>query len=217
MNYSANFLEMTGAVALTQICLIALFLLVDVTLLVVIIIAKRSFRNTDNEAESSATPLLPLPDSTADAKNGQPHVVIVNNGNSQPAEPAAPEVIYVNNIIDKDAQTQPTELEIDDVSEFEDESVAADDSDNTDLPDDFDEIDENGKIVDKDAIAFKSGKNMTLDEAYAALSKEQKSFFDGLRAYAVSKDNTKEKRTDSHIQIKAGTKPLIKLTIRNTA
>ena len=56
---------------------------------------------------------------------------------------------------------------------------------------------------------------LTLDEAYALLSKEQKKFFDGLRAYAMSKDKCKEKKTTYFILCGQSTaNPLIKLCIK---
>ncbi|MDE5755772.1 MAG: hypothetical protein K2I23_01630 [Clostridia bacterium] len=56
---------------------------------------------------------------------------------------------------------------------------------------------------------------LTLDEAYAALSKEQKKYFDGLRQYALSKQGCKEKKSTYSITIGPSTvNPLLKLTIK---
>ncbi|MDE6275346.1 MAG: hypothetical protein K2M75_02275, partial [Clostridia bacterium] len=56
---------------------------------------------------------------------------------------------------------------------------------------------------------------LTLDEAYALLSKQQKKYFDGLRQYALSKPNSKEKKSTYAITIGQSTiNPLIKLTIK---
>ena len=56
---------------------------------------------------------------------------------------------------------------------------------------------------------------LTLDEAYALLSREQKKFFDGLRAYAMSKEKCKEKKTTYFILCGQSTaNPLIKLCIK---
>ncbi|MDE5755479.1 MAG: hypothetical protein K2I23_00075 [Clostridia bacterium] len=56
---------------------------------------------------------------------------------------------------------------------------------------------------------------LTLDEAYALLSKQQQKYFDGLRQYALSKPNSKEKKATYAITIGQSTvNPLLKLTIK---
>ncbi|MDE5755569.1 MAG: hypothetical protein K2I23_00530, partial [Clostridia bacterium] len=56
---------------------------------------------------------------------------------------------------------------------------------------------------------------LTLDEAYALLSKQQQKYFDGLRQYALSKPNTKEKKATYAITIgQSAVNPLLKLTIK---
>ncbi|MDE6275916.1 MAG: hypothetical protein K2M75_05190, partial [Clostridia bacterium] len=56
---------------------------------------------------------------------------------------------------------------------------------------------------------------LTLDEAYALLSKQQQKYFDGLRQYALSKPNAKEKKSTYAITIGQSTiNPLLKLTIK---
>ncbi|MDE5756423.1 MAG: hypothetical protein K2I23_04965, partial [Clostridia bacterium] len=56
---------------------------------------------------------------------------------------------------------------------------------------------------------------LTLDEAYAILSKQQQKYFDGLRQYALSKPNAKEKKAIYAITIGQSTvNPLLKLTIK---
>ncbi|MDE6276183.1 MAG: hypothetical protein K2M75_06580 [Clostridia bacterium] len=56
---------------------------------------------------------------------------------------------------------------------------------------------------------------LTLDEAYAQMSKQQQKYFDGLRQYALSKPNAKEKTSTYAITIGQSTvNPLLKLTIK---
>ncbi|MDE6474251.1 MAG: hypothetical protein K2L70_04060, partial [Clostridia bacterium] len=56
---------------------------------------------------------------------------------------------------------------------------------------------------------------LTLDEAYALLSKEQKKYFDGLRDYALTKYKCKEKKSTYFVVYgHTATNPLIKLTIK---
>nr|MDE6275244.1 hypothetical protein [Clostridia bacterium] len=56
---------------------------------------------------------------------------------------------------------------------------------------------------------------LTLDEAYKLLSKQQQKYFDGLRQYALSKPNSKEKKSTYAITIGQSTiNPLLKLTIK---
>ena len=56
---------------------------------------------------------------------------------------------------------------------------------------------------------------LTLDEAYAKLSKEQKKFFDTLRNYAMSKDKCKEKKSTYFILLgQSSVNPLVKLTVK---
>ncbi|MDE6276454.1 MAG: hypothetical protein K2M75_07980, partial [Clostridia bacterium] len=78
------------------------------------------------------------------------------------------------------------------------------------------------KIVEKEVKVAASAKpkkevapRLTLDEAYALLSKTQKKYFDGLREYALSKPNAKEKKSTYAITIGQSTiNPLLKLTIK---
>ncbi|MDE6276206.1 MAG: hypothetical protein K2M75_06700 [Clostridia bacterium] len=56
---------------------------------------------------------------------------------------------------------------------------------------------------------------LTLDEAYAKLSKQQQKYFDGLRQYAMSKDKCKEKKSTYFTVFGHNTaNPLLKLTIK---
>ncbi|MDE6474895.1 MAG: InlB B-repeat-containing protein [Clostridia bacterium] len=56
---------------------------------------------------------------------------------------------------------------------------------------------------------------LTLDEAYALLSKEQKKYFDGLRDYALTKYKCKEKKSTYFVVYGlTSTNPLLKLTIK---
>ena len=56
---------------------------------------------------------------------------------------------------------------------------------------------------------------LTLDEAYAKLSKEQKKYFDTLKAYAMGKDKCKEKKSTYYILLgQSSVNPLVKLTIK---
>ena len=56
---------------------------------------------------------------------------------------------------------------------------------------------------------------LTLDEAYALLSKEQKKFFDELKNYALTKYKCKEKKATYFVTYGINTtNPLIKLTIK---
>ena len=56
---------------------------------------------------------------------------------------------------------------------------------------------------------------LTLDEAYAKLSASQKKIFDTLKAYAMSKDKCKEKKSTYFTVLGQSTvNPLIKLTIK---
>ncbi|MDE7079113.1 MAG: hypothetical protein K2O95_03240, partial [Clostridia bacterium] len=56
---------------------------------------------------------------------------------------------------------------------------------------------------------------LTLDEAYAKLSAKQKKIFDTLKAYALSKDKCKEKKSTYSILLgQSSVNPLVKLTIK---
>ncbi len=56
---------------------------------------------------------------------------------------------------------------------------------------------------------------LTLEEAYAKLSKQQKKFFDTLKAYAMSKDKCKEKKSTYYILLgQSSVNPLVKLTVK---
>ena len=190
-----------GYLSLIELCLIAGFVFVDIILVFVIIFYKKSIHkkqillaaeklNKEKDTEESVMQSL-LPSAEQTVSSAQPQVIIVNNGVPQAT---VAEKTY-----------EITEAGIDD-------SAAASEEDTTD--DNKVILDDNSKIVDKDAVTFSSKKRLTLDEAYNALSKEQKSFFDKLYKYAMDKGGTKEKRNDNYIQIKVGTKPLTKMSIQ---
>ena len=78
------------------------------------------------------------------------------------------------------------------------------------------------KVVEKQVKVTATAKpkaekapRLTLDEAYALLSKEQKKYFDGLRDYALTKYKCKEKKSTYFVVYgHTATNPLIKLTIK---
>ena len=78
------------------------------------------------------------------------------------------------------------------------------------------------KVVEKQVKVTATAKpkaekapRLTLDEAYALLSKEQKKYFDGLRDYALTKYKCKEKKSTYFVVYgHTTTNPLLKLTIK---
>ena len=78
------------------------------------------------------------------------------------------------------------------------------------------------KVVEKEVKVIAPAKpkaektpRLTLDEAYALLSKQQKKYFDSLREYALSKDKCKEKKSTYFILLgQSSVNPLVKLTIK---
>ena len=70
--------------------------------------------------------------------------------------------------------------------------------------------------IEKPAPKAKTpAQRLTLDEAYAKLSATQKKIFDTLKAYAMSKDKCKEKKSTYFIVLGQSTvNPLVKLTIK---
>ncbi|MDE7191734.1 MAG: hypothetical protein K2O35_04640, partial [Clostridia bacterium] len=78
------------------------------------------------------------------------------------------------------------------------------------------------KVVEKEVKVTTPAKpkvakapRLTLDEAYALLSKEQKKYFDGLRDYALTKYKCKEKKSTYFVVYgQTSTNPLVKLTIK---
>ncbi|MDE5756314.1 MAG: hypothetical protein K2I23_04420 [Clostridia bacterium] len=78
------------------------------------------------------------------------------------------------------------------------------------------------KIVEKEVKVVAPAKSkkevaprLTLDEAYALLSKQQQKYFDGLKQYALSKPNSKEKKSTYFIVFgQSSVNPLMKLTIK---
>ena len=76
------------------------------------------------------------------------------------------------------------------------------------------------KIVEIPAVkptpkAKATAPRLTLDEAYAKLSKQQKKFFDTLKEYAMSKEKCKEKKSTYYILLgQSSVNPLVKLTIK---
>ncbi|MDE6606059.1 MAG: hypothetical protein K2K85_08605 [Clostridia bacterium] len=78
------------------------------------------------------------------------------------------------------------------------------------------------KVIEKEVKVTAPAKpkvekapRLTLDEAYALLSKEQKKYFDGLRDYALTKYKCKEKKSTYFVVFgRTSTNPLLKLTIK---
>ncbi|MDE6473835.1 MAG: hypothetical protein K2L70_01890 [Clostridia bacterium] len=78
------------------------------------------------------------------------------------------------------------------------------------------------KVVEKDIKItapvkpkIEKAPRLTLEEAYALLSKQQKKYFDSLREYALSKEKCKEKKSTYFILLgQSSVNPLIKLTIK---
>ncbi|MDE6604945.1 MAG: hypothetical protein K2K85_02860, partial [Clostridia bacterium] len=78
------------------------------------------------------------------------------------------------------------------------------------------------KVIEKEVKVTAPSKpkvekapRLTLDEAYALLSKEQKKYFDGLREYALTKYKCKEKKSTYFVVFgRTSTNPLLKLTIK---
>ncbi len=69
--------------------------------------------------------------------------------------------------------------------------------------------------AEKKAPAVARAPRLTIDEAYAKLSKEQKKFFDKLHDYALSKEKCKEKKSTYYILLgQSSVNPLIKLTVK---
>ena len=81
------------------------------------------------------------------------------------------------------------------------------------------------KVVEKEVKVTAPAKpkiekapRLTLDEAYALLSKEQKKYFDGLRDYALTKYKCKEKKSTYFVVFgQTSTNPLLKLTVKKDA
>ncbi len=78
------------------------------------------------------------------------------------------------------------------------------------------------KVVEKEVKVSAPAKpkkektpRLTLDEAYAKLTKTQQKYFDSLRDYALSKDKCKEKKSTYFILLgQSSVNPLVKLTIK---
>ncbi|MDE5911403.1 MAG: hypothetical protein K2H24_03630, partial [Clostridia bacterium] len=78
------------------------------------------------------------------------------------------------------------------------------------------------KVIEKEVKVTAPAKpkvekapRLTLDEAYALLSKEQKKYFDGLRDYALTKYKCKEKKSTYFVVFgRTSTNPLLKLTVK---
>ncbi|MDE6274971.1 MAG: hypothetical protein K2M75_00310 [Clostridia bacterium] len=71
------------------------------------------------------------------------------------------------------------------------------------------------KVVNPAKPKKEPAPKLTLDEAYALLSKQQQKYFDGLKVYALSKDKCKEKKSTYFTVFGQSTvNPLMKLTVK---
>ena len=74
-----------------------------------------------------------------------------------------------------------------------------------------DDVDE----IDPDAVTF-SRVSLTMEEKYAALSKEQKRFFDDIVRHAMSKEGVKESKRTGFYDYKIGAYRVIRMTIKRS-
>ena len=68
--------------------------------------------------------------------------------------------------------------------------------------------------TDENALVISRAETMTIDEAYAKLSREQKKYFDGLLSYALSKENAAKYPSKTEISVRAIRKPIIRIFVR---
>ena len=69
--------------------------------------------------------------------------------------------------------------------------------------------------IDPDAVIF-SRVSLTMEEKYAALSKEQKRFFDDIVRHAMSKEGVKEAKRTGFYDYKIGAYRVIRMTIKRS-
>lgn len=74
--------------------------------------------------------------------------------------------------------------------------------------------DDNTASTDENSVVINASGSVSITEKYEALSREQKSFFDELKKYALSKPDAKLSATKSYENIKIGRQSLLKLMIK---
>ena len=123
--------------------------------------------------------------------------------------PDVPQEVEVAPIKEEKPQEKPQEKVVKEPVKEEPilDNVIEDDDDEDD--DEVEEALEPGKVK-KDFSAFK----ITFDEAYEKLSREQRSFFDQLLRYALSKPDSSEHKNIKGIMVKYKSKPLLRLRIK---
>lgn len=69
-------------------------------------------------------------------------------------------------------------------------------------------------LLDENAVIISAGKAETIQEAYASLSREQKSFYDELKKYAMGKAGTELSTTKNYESVKIGKRSILKLRVK---
>ncbi|MDE6757902.1 MAG: hypothetical protein K2J89_01325, partial [Clostridia bacterium] len=141
------------------------------------------------------------------------------SANQQPSEPQVIEKIVevpVEKIVEKEVKVE-VPVEVEKIVEVPVEKIVEKEV-VKEVPIEVEKVVE--KIVEIPAAkpipkAKVATPRLTLDEAYAKLSAKQKKIFDTLRAYALSKDKSKEKKSTYYILLgQSSVNPLVKLTIK---
>ncbi len=101
-----------------------------------------------------------------------------------------------------EAATPPTQAE---------ESVTAEQPASEPMQETSEEV---AAAADLEGKTVFEAKSISFDEAYEALNREQKGFFNHIKNYALEKANAEEKRQANCICVKASGKQLLKLTIK---
>ena len=105
-----------------------------------------------------------------------------------------------------EAATPPTQAEIE-----PEEPVTAEQPASEPMQETSEEV---AAAADLEGKTVFEAKSISFDEAYEALNREQKGFFNHIKNYALEKANAEEKRQANCICVKASGKQLLKLTIK---
>ena len=110
-----------------------------------------------------------------------------------------------------EAATPPTQAEIEPEEPATAEQPASEQPASEPMQETSEEV---AAAADLEGKTVFEAKSISFDEAYEALNREQKGFFNHIKNYALEKANAEEKRQANCICVKASGKQLLKLTIK---
>jgi len=70
------------------------------------------------------------------------------------------------------------------------------------------------EVIDENAVTFSTSHNLTMEEKYATLSSEFRTYFDDIVRHALAKEGVKENKSKNYYDYKIGSTRLVRIMIK---